>query len=180
MMGPPDGENGPSRKWRWFKKSEKEVKSKTREHSCEQEEQEELKGNAFVEELFEDPLEEESTSENVQARDTTEHEDTLSGRASSKDTRTLCESLVIELLFKIMDSRKNFDGEDESSQSKPSYLFENMKDKLLRQDADDPTEGLLVGNLGCQGCGTEQVLSKFLKSNCIWICLNLNRTCQNC
>ena len=153
MMTPPDCEIGLSRKWRWFKKSETEVKkSKNMEHTGDQGEEEVvvLKGNAFKEELFEDPLEEESTSENVDYRDTSE-------RACSKDTRSLCESLVNDLLFKIMES-KNFNArEGESGQSKSLNLLINVKDQLTRQDADNHREGLLISKMGCQGCGTEQV-----------------------
>ena len=152
MMTPPDCEIGLSRKWRWFKKSETEVKkSKNMEHTGEQEEEEVvLKGNTFKEELFEDPLEEESTSENVEYRDTSE-------RACSKDTRSLCESLVDDLLFKIMES-KDFNARGtESGQSKSLNLLRSVEDQLTRQDVDNPLEGLLDSKLGCQGCGTEQV-----------------------
>ena len=152
MMTPPDCEIGLSRKWRWFKKSETEVKkSKNMEHTGEQEEEEVvvLKGNAFKEELFEDPLEEESTSENV--------EDTALERACSRDSRSLCESLVNELLFKIMESKDLNAGEGESGQSKSLNLLRSVEDQLTRQDADNHMEGFLVGKLGCQGCGTEQV-----------------------
>ena len=152
MMTPPDCETGLSRKWRWFKKSETEVKkSKNMEHSGEQGEEEEavLKGNLFKEELFEDPLEEESTSENV--------EDTALERACSRDSRSLCESLVNELLFKIMESKDLNAGEGESGQSKSLNLLINVKDQLTRQDADNQREGLLISKMGCQGCGTEQV-----------------------
>ena len=153
MMTPPDCEIGLSRKWRWFKKSETEVKkSKNMEHTGEQGEEEEvvLKGNTFKEELFEDPLEEDSTSENVEYRDTSE-------RAYSKDTRSLCKSLVNDLLFKIMES-KDFNARGtESGQSKSLNLLRSVEDQLTRQDADNHMEGLLVGKLGCEGCGTEQV-----------------------
>ena len=160
MMTPPDCEIGLSRKWRWFKKSETEVKkSKNMEHSSEQGEEEEvvLKGNTFKEELFEDPLEEESTSENVEYRDTSQHEEAALERACSKDTRSLCESLVNDLLFKIMES-KDFNARGtESGQSKSLNLLRSVEDQLTRQDADNHMEGFLVGKLGCQGCGTEQV-----------------------
>ena len=160
MMGPQDDESGPSRKWRWFKKSENEVNS---EKSCMQQsgeqEQEELKANSFMEELFQDPLEE-PTSENLQYRDIG-HEDTVLGRACSKDPRSLCESLLNELLFKVMGS-KDIVEEGESDQSKPTNLLSNMKDKVMRQDAS--AEGSSVGKVDCRGCGTEQVREN--------ICLN--------
>ena len=160
MMAPLDGENGISRKWRWFKKGENEVevtvKNRGVEHLGEQEEKEELNGNnTFVEELFQDSLEE-SSSENL-LLGATEDEDTVQGKVCSKDTKNLCESLVTDLLFKIMD-KKDFLSKVESSQSKSFNPPKNhVKDKLLRQDADETTVGLLMGKVGCQGCGTEQV-----------------------
>ena len=157
-MAPLDGENGISRKWRWFKKGENEVevtvKNRGVEHSGEQEEKEELNGNnTFVEELFQESLEE-SSSENLQHRDT-EDEDIVQGETCPKDTRSLCESIVNDLLSKIMDL-KDILREVESSQSRFfNPLRTHAKDKL--QDTDDSTVDLLIGKVGCQGCGTEQV-----------------------
>ena len=158
MLAPQDGESGLSRKWRWFKKNEVKSKKSCMQQSGE-EEQEEAKVNSFMEELFQDPLEE-STSENLQNRDI-DHEDTVLGRACSNYPRSLCESLLNELLSKIMDS-KDFVWEGESNQSKPFDLLTNMKDKLMRQEAS--VGDSLVGQVGCQGCGTEQVSES--------ICLN--------
>jgi len=140
MMAPQDDESGPSRKWRWFKKSEKEVKKSCMQQSGEQE-QKELKVNSFMEDLFQDPIEE-ASSENLQ----------YSG-IDHEYARSLCESLLDDLLSKIMDS-KDFVGEGESNQSKLFKLLTNMKDKVMRQDAS--AEGS-VGKVDCQGCGTEQV-----------------------
>jgi len=118
-------------------------------------EKEKLNDNTFVEELFQDSLEE-STSENLQYRDT-EDEHTVQGKNCSKDNRSLCESIVDDLLSKIMDT-KDCLREGESSPSKSFNPPRNhVKYKLSRQDADDSTEGLLMGKVGCQGCGTEQV-----------------------
>ena len=144
MMTPQDDEIVPSRKWRWFKKSEKGSKLKKQEFG-----EQEQKVNSFMEELFQDPLEE-STSDNLQHRNRG-HKDTLLRRASSLETRSLCESLLNDLLIKILES-KGFVGEGES---RSLNRVTNIKDKLVSRDTS--AEGS-AGVEDCQGCGTEQVL----------------------
>ena len=147
MMTLQDDESVPSRKWRWFKKSEKGAKLKKQQFG-----EQEHKMNSFMEELFQDPLEE-STSDNLQNRNT-DHEDILLRKASSLDTRSLCESLLNDLLIKILES-KGFVGEGES---RSLNRLSNIKDKLMSQDTSAEGSG---GVEDCQGCGTEQVLIFF-------------------
>ena len=138
MMAPSDSESGSTRKWRWFKKGEREeVKLKARTSSVEkvgEKGQEGLKDNFTVEGF---------NKKNVNG-------DEARKNCTNDTTRDICENLLNDLLFEI--DNKEYLRENGSNPSK-SFDPSNVNQKTSKQNAVGP----LGERVGCQGCGTERV-----------------------
>ena len=128
MMAPSDSESGSTRKWRWFKKGEREeVKLKARTSSVEkvgEKGQEGLKDN-FTADVKGDKARKNCTNDT---------------------TRGICENLLNDLLFEIV--KKEYLRENGSNPSK-SFDPSNVNQKTSKQS----TVGPLGERVGCQGCG---------------------------
>jgi len=132
MIDPLESEVVPSRKWKWFKKSEKrETNLRSRASSL---------GNSTH--IEDDRLRVEDAHK--------ESQDPASVKFVLNDSKGTCESLLDDLLSGVISQ--------DSGCNESKLSFTEVKIKESRPSPVSPnTKTLPFGESGCQGCGTEQV-----------------------
>ena len=132
MIDPLESEVVPSRKWKWFKKSEKrETNLRSRASSL---------GNST--QIEDDRLRVENAFEDNQGP--------AAVKVGLNDSKGTCERLLDDLLFGVISQ--------DSGCNESKLSFTEVKIKESRPSPVSPnTKTLPFGESGCQGCGTEQV-----------------------